>query len=77
MAIPFKNMSQAEADNTDWSPYAKFCQTLHGYYVFHIRTQEKWSKSELFVAYSESPEELQMISDRTHPNFKFILQDEW
>lgn len=75
--IPFSNLSRHEAEKQEWSPYARFCQSLHGYLVFHISTHEKWSKSELFTEFYDYPEELQMVSDRAHPNFKFIHKDEW
>ena len=70
-------MSQREADKEPFSPYAQFCQSLHNIAVFHRQTMDKWTKSELFIAYSDNPEELKQISDHTHKDFKFINKDEW
>ena len=77
MTIPFRNMSQREADKEPFSPYAQFCQSLYGFWVFNKETGDKWSKSELFIAYSDNPEELKQISEHKHTDFKFVNKDDW
>jgi hypothetical protein len=75
--IPFANMSRSEAESKPWSAYATFCQSLYGYLVFDKETADKWTKSELFAKHGDSPKDLELITQHTHPDYKFINKDEW
>ena len=77
MTIPFANMSREDAEKEPFSPYAAFCNAMRDWYVFDRKTRQPFSKGELFIKYGGDKKKLKLVTNRTHPDLKFISKKDW
>lgn len=70
-----KNLNVERAARIKNSPFADFHMELRGYDIVVKKTGRKCLKWEIWHAYKDRPVELRRIQLMTHPDFKYVPND--